>query len=163
MDTIGFSSHDHHACIADCVAAVETSCKDAGLQLTPVRRRVLQILLTEHRAMGAYEILDRLREDGQNAQPPVAYRALDFLVGNGFAHRVERLNAFIACSHPAEIHSPAFLICRVCDSIAETHAAPSRGTLGKAAEKAGFRVERTVLEIEGVCPNCQKQETANAD
>ncbi|MGI9395264.1 MAG: Fur family transcriptional regulator [Boseongicola sp.] len=162
MDTIGFSKHDHHACIADCVAAVENSCKLAGLQLTPVRRRVLQILLTEHRAIGAYEILDRLREDGQNAQPPAAYRALDFLVGNGFAHRIERLNAFIACAHPKESHSPAFMICRVCDGVAETHAAPSRGILGRAAKEAGFLVERTVLEIEGVCPNCQKQEIADA-
>ena len=162
MDTIGFANHDHHACIAECVAAVEASCNAAGLHLTPVRRRVLQILLTEHRAMGAYEILDRLRDDGQNAQPPVAYRALDFLVSNGFAHRIERLNAFIACAHPTETHSPAFLICRVCESIAETHAAPSRGTLGKAAREAGFRVERTVLEIEGVCPNCQSRESADA-
>ncbi len=162
METLGFTTHDHRACIVDCVAAVEASCKEAGLQLTRARRRVLEILLAEHRAMGAYDILDRLREDGQNAQPPVAYRALDFLVGNGFAHRIERLNAFIACAHPAENHSPAFLICRVCDSVAETHAAPSRGTLGKAAKDAGFRVERTVLEIEGVCPNCQEAETADA-
>ncbi|MGI9391315.1 MAG: Fur family transcriptional regulator [Boseongicola sp.] len=162
MDTIGFSTHDHHACIADCLVAVESSCKDAGLQLTPVRRRVLQILLTEHRAMGAYEILDRLREDGQNAQPPAAYRALDFLVSNGFAHRIERLNAFIACAHPTETHSPAFMICRICDSVAETHAALSRGALGKAAREAGFLAERTVLEIEGVCPNCQEQEPKDA-
>ncbi len=162
MDTIGFTSHDHHACIADCVAAVEATCKETGLHFTPARKRVLQILLTEHRAMGAYDILDRLREDGQNPQPPVAYRALDFLVGNGFAHRIERLNAFVACAHPTETHSPAFLICRVCDNVAETSAAPSRRTLGKAAKEAGFRVERTVLEIEGVCPNCQKTEQADA-
>ena len=162
MDTIGFSTHDHHACIAECVAAVEASCKNAGLHLTPVRKRVLEMLLAEHRAMGAYEILDRLREGGQNAQPPVAYRALDFLVGHGFAHRIERLNAFIACAHPTESHSPAFLICRVCDGVAETHAAPSRGVLGRAAREAGFRVERTMLEIEGVCPNCLEMEAADA-
>ena len=162
MDSIGFISHDHRACIATCVAAVEKSCEKAGLQLTPVRRRVLEILLAEHRAMGAYEILDRLREGGQKAQPPIAYRALEFLVGNGFAHRIERLNAFIACSQPLESHSPAFLICRICDGVAETHAVPSRGTLGKAAKEAGFRVERTMLEIEGVCPNCQEAEKPNA-
>ncbi len=162
METVGFTTHDHRACITDCVAAVVATCKDAGLHLTPVRKRVLQILLAEHRAMGAYEILDRLREDGQNAQPPVAYRALEFLVGHGFAHRIERLNAFIACAHPSENHSPAFLICRVCDSVAETHAAPSRGTLGRAAKAAGFRVERTMLEIEGVCPNCFVPEPADA-
>ena len=75
---------------------------------TPVRRRALEILLKEHRALGAYEVLDGLREPGFGSQPPVAYRALEFLVTHGFAHRVERLNAFIACAHPGKAHAPAF-------------------------------------------------------
>lgn len=155
MSSKSFSKHDHTRCITSALNAAEAYCASKGVQLTHQRRRVLELLLEEHRAMGAYEILDRLREDGMSAQPPVAYRALDFLVKHGFAHRIERLNAFIACAHPSsDKHAPAFLICRVCNSVAETEADTSAGRLGLAAEDAGFRIEATVLEAEGICPNC---------
>ena len=155
MESLGFKHHDHSSCISGGVAAVAQTCADEGLQFTPVRKRVLEILLEGHRAIGAYEILDVLREEGLGSQPPVAYRALDFLVKYGFAHKIERLNAFIACSHPGDAHAAAFLICRSCDAVAETVTAPAGGRLGKAAEETGFTIERTVLEAEGVCPNCQ--------
>ena len=58
---------------------------------------VLEILLESHRAMGAYEVLERLAAEGFGKQPPVAYRALDFLVEHGLALRVRRLNAYAAC------------------------------------------------------------------
>lgn len=149
---IGFETHDHKHCISEAVTAADNHCRKAGLQLTSVRRRVLEILLKEHRAMGAYEILDVL---GKGPQPPTAYRALEFLVNHGFAHRIERLNAFIACAHPGQTHSPAFLICRVCDAVAEAPSEPAKGRLGQAARAAGFQIERAVVEAVGVCPNCQ--------
>ncbi|MEO9651881.1 MAG: transcriptional repressor [Roseobacter sp.] len=151
---LGFAHHDHGACVSDALEAAEVRCAADGLRFTPVRRKVLEILLQEHRALGAYAILDKLREDGFGSQPPVAYRALDFLVLNGFAHRIERLNAFIACVHPSETHTPAFMICRLCDAVAETQSSPARGALGDAARASGFRIERTVVEAEGVCPAC---------
>lgn len=156
MDPIGFSHHDHADCIAQNMAQVEEHCAQARLQLTPVRRRVLEILLQEHRALGAYDILDRLRVEGLGSQPPVAYRALDFLVSHGFAHKIERLNAFVACAHPGEIHDPAFLICRKCDAVAEANTKTEQGQLGSSAKIAGFQIERAVIEAEGVCPNCKE-------
>lgn len=157
---LGFAHHDHDACVSDTLAAAEARCKADGLRFTPVRRKVLEILLQEHRALGAYTILDRLREGGFGSQPPVAYRALDFLVSNGLAHKIERLNAFIACAHPSESHAPAFMICRLCDAVAETHSTPARGALGDAARATGFRIERTVVEAEGVCPKCAEKADA---
>ena len=154
MDPLGFEPHDHAGCIDGCIASVDAQCKAQGLQFTPVRKRVLEILLQEHRALGAYEILDRLREEGLGSQPPVAYRALDFLVKNHFAHKIERLNAFIACTHPGEKHAPIFMICRQCNTVAEAHTNPSKGQLGQAARDAGFHIERTVVEAEGLCPKC---------
>lgn len=151
---LGFTHHDHDACVSDTLAAAEARCSAEGLRFTPVRRKVLEILLQEHRALGAYAILDKLREDGFGSQPPVAYRALDFLVANGLAHKIERLNAFIACVHPSHAHTPAFMICRLCDAVAETQSSPARGALGDAARATGFRIERTVVEAEGVCPAC---------
>jgi len=100
--------------------------------------KTLEILLHEHRPLGAYAVLERLRIEGFGSQPPVAYRALDFLVSHGFAHRIERLNALIACLHPSGSHSPAFMICRMCDAVAETRAVLSLGPLTDAAAAAGF-------------------------
>lgn len=151
MTAVGFETHDHTTCIETGLRATEAQCGAQKLQLTPVRRRVLEILLTEHRAMGAYEILDTLREEGLGSQPPVAYRALDFLVSHGFAHKIERLNAFVACMHPGEAHSPAFLICKSCDNVVETSCTTQ---IEFIAEQAGFAVEKTVIEALGLCPNC---------
>lgn len=154
-DTIGFAAHDHAHCISSGVDIAEAQCAAKSLQLTPARRRVLEILLSEHRALGAYEVLDILRKDGKPAQPPTAYRALDFLVANGFAHRVEKLNAFIACTHPDADHIPAFLICRKCDAVAEARDSGANAALAQSAQNTGFAIEAAVMEAEGVCPNCQ--------
>ncbi|MBE9476834.1 MAG: transcriptional repressor, partial [Proteobacteria bacterium] len=90
------------------------------------------------------------------SQPPVVYRALDFLVANGFAHKIEKLNAYSACGHPGKAHAPVFMICRTCKSVVEAQTEPLRGFLGSTAKAAGFLIERTVIEIEGLCPTCQK-------
>lgn len=155
MPSPAFEPHDHAACVAHGVAAAERHCAAHGLHFTRVRRRVLEILLHEHKAMGAYEILARLSADGMGSQPPVAYRALDFLVAHGFAHRIERRNAFVACTHQVDDrHDPAFLICRACDRVVEAGADPAAGELGRAARAAGFVIERAVREAEGLCPQC---------
>jgi len=86
----------------------------------------------------------------------VAAGALEFLVDNGFAHRIRRLNAFAACLHPGERHDPAFLICRGCDALAEADSAELRGNLDRAAALAGFTVERAVIEAVGLCPTCRE-------
>ena len=160
MSPVGFEQHDHSACVKDALEAAEARCAAEGLRLTPVRRKVLEFLLQEHRALGAYAILDLLREAGFGSQPPVAYRALDFLATNGFVHKIEHLNAFVACAHPGEVHSPAFMICRLCDAVAETRSAPAKSALGAAARAAGFQIERTVLEAEGICPSCAEMADA---
>ena len=76
----GFVRHDHGLCVATALAASDAACKDRGVQFTPVRRRVLEILAEAHAAMGAYDVLARLDREGLGSQPPVAYRALSFLV-----------------------------------------------------------------------------------
>lgn len=159
----GFSEHDHAACIAETMAAAEAHCAREGLRLTPVRRRVLEILLGEHKAQGAYDILAQLAEDGLGSQPPVAYRALEFLTRIGFVHRIECLNAYVACARPGARHAPGFLICRKCHGVAETGVAPDRGTLGRAAAASGFRIETAVQEVEGLCPDCQSPAQADRD
>ncbi len=160
MDFVGFEKHDHTICIGDLIARAEAVCRENNLQFTASRRRVLEILAETHKAMGAYDILDRLAQEGRGSQPPVAYRALDFLVRHGFAHKIEHLNAYIACAHPHGCHAPAFLICRACDAVAETAWTPKIGGLGQAARGAGFSIERTVIEATGLCPRCDVEPRA---
>ncbi|MGH1415818.1 MAG: transcriptional repressor [Pelagimonas sp.] len=156
MNAKGFETHDHAHCIASSLEVAENVCRQNGAQLTPIRRRVLEILLQKHSAMGAYEVLDHLREDGKSAQPPVAYRALDFLVSHGFVHRIERLNAFVACAHPGEQHAPCFLICRDCSTVAEAPGKPVADVVSQSALQLGFVVEKVSIEAEGLCPTCQE-------
>ncbi len=154
MAAIGFESHDHAHCIDDALRAADARCAQRKLQFTPVRRRVLEILLREHRALGAYDILAELAAEGLGAQPPVAYRALDFLVQHGLAHRIERLNAYAACAHMDHDHVPAFLVCRACKAVAEAETELTQGRLGTTARSTGFAIERIVVEAEGLCPAC---------
>jgi Fur family zinc uptake transcriptional regulator len=151
-----FHAHDHAACADDALARAEAICARAGARFTPVRRRALEILLAEHRAMGAYEVLEALAADGYGHQPPVAYRALDFLVEQGLAHRIRRLNAFAACMHPGETHAPAFFICRACGAVAEAPAEAVRAAMEVAARALGFAIERMNAEALGLCPGCAK-------
>jgi Fur family zinc uptake transcriptional regulator len=149
-----FDPHDHSHCASDGLARADAILAARKQRLTPVRRQTLEILLSEHRALGAYEVLERLAAAGFGKQPPVAYRALEFLVDQGFAHKVRRLNAFTACMHPETDHAPLFLICRGCNALAETAAAPVRAALDAAAQAVGFTVERTSIEALGLCPAC---------
>ncbi len=154
---LAFAAHDHSHCAHDAIQRAEALTAATGARLTPVRRRVLEILLEEHKALGAYDVLARLAQDGFGNQPPVAYRALEFLVDQGLAHRIQRLNAFTACAHMGEVHAPAFLICRTCHTVAEAAATPARAALEVEAAKAGFQVERTTIEALGLCPACRTQ------
>ena len=149
--TVGFGKHDHTYCKTHGLRQAEAVCAQSKVQLTPVRRRVLEILLEAHEALGAYDVLARLAEEGLGSKPPVAYRALGFLVDNGLAHRIEKLNAYVACAHPGEEHDAAFMICRACGLVAE---AEPRGMLKRTAGEAGFQIESMVIEAEGLCPDC---------
>lgn len=156
MTAQAFEPHDHHHCVAEAMGHAESVIAARGLRLTPVRRRTLEILLERHGAMGAYDVLDRLAADGFGHQPPVAYRALEFLVDNGLAHRIQRLNAFTACTHPGQAHHAAFLICDRCKTVAEMPAEPLRQVLDSGAAALGFSVERVAIEALGECGACRK-------
>ena len=153
---LAFAPHDHGPCASKALAQADALMAAKGARMTPVRRRTLEILLEAHRAMGAYDVLTRLAAEGYGNQPPVAYRALDFLEEQGLAHRIRRLNAFTACMHPGQPHAPAFLICRICDLVSEAPAAEVITALNEAATRRGFQIERSTVEAVGLCPACQQ-------
>ncbi|MGF1552065.1 MAG: Fur family transcriptional regulator [Paracoccaceae bacterium] len=152
--------HDHRDCVARAHAALDAA--ETGLRPSPARREVLAILLESHRALGAYDILRRLDGAGRSAQPPVAYRALAFLQAHGLVHRVERLNAYVACPRPtgAESHDATLLVCRDCRLVVETPGRPAAAALAEAAAAAGFGVEATTIEAVGLCRDCSEREGA---
>ncbi|MDD7970437.1 Fur family transcriptional regulator [Roseinatronobacter sp. HJB301] len=147
--------HSGQATAQTILAQAETRVQAQGLRLTPVRRRTLEILLQAHGALGAYDVLEKLAADGFGAQPPVAYRALNFLVENGLAHRIRRLNAFTACTHPGHDHGAAFLICETCESVMEASSDSVSRALGVAAREIGFDLSRATIEGVGQCRECR--------
>ena len=144
-------AHDHAAQMLE----AEKRCADAGESLTPLRRRVLELLLDHHGPAKAYDLLPLL--DGEKtAKPPTIYRALDFLVKMGFAHRIESLNAFVACDVGACARSTIFLICEKCGGAEEFDAGHALIDLADAAKKDGFAINRTMIEASGICATCQQ-------
>jgi Fur family zinc uptake transcriptional regulator len=151
-----FHPHDHRRCRGRALAAVDAACRARRLRLTRTRAFVLETLLESHRALTAYEVLDRLAAAGLGSAPPVAYRALDFLVANGFAHRLEGLGAYVACTEGADPHAAAFLVCRNCRTVAETAPSQPARALDAAAAAAGFAIDRVTVEAEGLCRACRE-------
>ncbi|NOX40360.1 MAG: transcriptional repressor [Alphaproteobacteria bacterium] len=154
-----FEKHNHRRCLKGGMDEARALCQTQGLRLTPVRARVLEILLESHKALGAYDILAILDMDGMGRQPPVVYRALEFLVQSGLVHRLEKLNAFAACCHQGSAegrgHEPMFLICTQCRQVAETSLKEVEGSIEKCAAALGFEVQSRVVELIGRCPACQ--------
>jgi Fur family transcriptional regulator, zinc uptake regulator len=148
------------------LAQVEGSCSARGVRLTEFRRLVLGLLLDAERPLGAYGLLGRLEAaTRRTVAPPTVYRALDFLVGQGLAHRIERLNAFAACSAVAQgrgAHAHQFLICRGCGTTLELHDASVVRALSRAAARSGFTVGHAVVEVEGVCARCATAQPAES-
>jgi Fur family zinc uptake transcriptional regulator len=149
------SAHDHAACVDEALAAAEDVCARRGAQLTPTRRRVLELVWRHHGPAGAYDILDQLGGKGRRVAPPTVYRALDFLVENGLVHRIETQNAFVGCGDPTSSHRGQFLICRVCRSVGELADPAIARLVARRARELGFDAETQTIEIHGLCPECR--------
>ena len=159
-DTSKFRNRQENSpCFKKAMHEIQKYCLEKKLKFTPLRRKVFEFLLRGPKPLGAYEVLDLLRQEGFASTPPIAYRVLDFLVAQGFVHRIQGLNAFVACSHPGSSHSPAFMICRKCEKVAEISEKDSQINFSKSSGY-DFIVEKTTVEILGVCISCNSLETA---
>jgi Fur family transcriptional regulator, zinc uptake regulator len=148
--------HDHQQCVRSLLARAEQQCHERNLRFTPQRRRVLEIIAGSHEALGAYEILSRLAGGERAPAPVVVYRALEFLVREGLVHRMESLNAYVACAAETRGHRAQFLICQRCRSVAELRSPAIDAAIHAGAEAAGFSVLRPVVEIGGLCRACER-------
>src|ERR1700694_2454032 len=149
--------HDHGRCAADAIDHAEQVCRQRAQKFTPIRRQVLQALLTSHRPVRAYEVIDQLATSMPRPAPITVYRALDFLMANGLVHRIESRNAYLACAHHHDAAAAvAFLICERCGSVGEIPAAPVAQSLNAAGRATGSVPKLSVVEITGTCAHCQK-------
>ncbi len=158
------SGHPGHTCCeahailpGETLKAADEICRKNGLRMTPQRRSVLEALAEAKHPLGAYDLIETLRNANGRVLAPIAvYRALDFLRENGFIHRLETLNAFIACPH---LHSTGekviFLICEACRHVEEAGAEALSNALATLAAEHGFMAERQVIELAGTCRNCR--------
>jgi Fur family zinc uptake transcriptional regulator len=112
------------------------------------------------RALTAYALLTRLGPAGMRG-PQTVYRALDGLLKSGLIHRIESLNAFIACTHAHgedghahHGHRPAFAVCRSCGAVRELDDPALAAVLGVVADRSGFAVQDRVIELVGACAGC---------
>lgn len=147
--------HDHGS-IAERIQEAESICLQGGVKLTPLRKEVLGLILAANAPVGAYDLLAKLKGKSERpAAPPTVYRTLDFLLEQGFVHRLASINAFIPCCHPREGHQAAFLICQSCHSVKETSANDLFDELADIAKQGHFKANHSIIEISGTCQQCQ--------
>ncbi|ELP5730156.1 zinc uptake transcriptional repressor Zur [Vibrio sp. IRLE0018] len=137
------------------VEQIEGICSARGVRLTPQRKRVFELICSNSRASSAYELLEQLKESEPQAKPPTVYRALEFLMEQGFIHRVESNNSFISCcSCNTNQHFFQLLICDKCGDVVELQDDTLISLLANNAEKYGFKLTNQVIETHGTCKTC---------
>jgi Fur family zinc uptake transcriptional regulator len=157
--------HDHEHCLDEAMARARSAFAAKGLRLTPLREAVFQeIAAASHRAIGAYEVLDRMAARGARLAPISIYRAIDALVAAGIVHRFESRNAFFAC-HAGHEQRQLVLACEKCGALAEVDGARVFAAIDKTAEGAQFMASAArgaVVEVWGLCANCTGEDAAHA-
>ena len=150
-------AHEHALHAEEALARAERVCRERGLRLTPIRRKALEALHADHRAVGAYDLADRISPEGGRRLAPISiYRALDFLVEQGFVHRLSSRNAFIACPHGHGVDDVvAFLICEACGGVDEDSSPAMKQTVGAISQERRFAPSHQVVEIVGICEHCR--------
>lgn len=158
--------HDHDRCLEDAMVRARKAFDEKGLRLTPLREAVFQQIAASHRAVGAYEVLEKLATArGDRLAPISVYRAIDALVAAGLVHRFESRNAFFAC-HAGHDQRQLVLACERCATVAEVDGAGVFAAIDKTASAAAFSAESkkgAVVEVWGLCANCAGKEAEHGN
>ena len=154
--------HDHGLCLEEAMERAHTAFQNKGLKLTPLRRSVFREIAASHKAIGAYEVLDKLAARGERLAPISAYRAIEALVAAGLVHRFESRNAFFAC-HAGHEMRQLVLACEACGRVAEVDADKVFAAIDRSADTAGFSAKGAVVEVWGTCAACAREGRGPAD
>jgi Fur family zinc uptake transcriptional regulator len=133
-------------------------CSLLELKLTSLRREVLFILWqAAAKPLKAYEVLDNLLKTKLNAKPPSVYRALLFFVNHGVVHKIESIQSYTLCCSPArQLASEVLMVCDKCHNVSEIHDKKMQTLVSKIAIENAFKLRDDVIELKGLCYNCQK-------
>jgi Fur family transcriptional regulator, zinc uptake regulator len=137
-------------------------CHQRGLKLTPLRKRVLELVWERHAPIGAYDVLEKLSLEGLGSAPPTVYRALNFLISAGLVHRIDSLNAYFGCEAPRTDHAAQFLVCRSCHGVTELGDPAISRLLARRQRAAGFVADAPDVEIKGLCDGCRSAASSTA-
>jgi Fur family zinc uptake transcriptional regulator len=148
--------HRHNQCIKSALERAERICRDSSLRLTPIRRKVLELIWQSHKPIKAYDILAQLSSDEHIEKPPTVYRALDFLLENHLIHKIESCNAYVGCEMDHSELDSKFFVCDTCQEVKEVSEPKLDKTLAEASKKQGFIPNQTTIEIHGTCARCTK-------
>ena len=135
------------------LAAADRRCAEIGERLTTARRRALELLLSAGQPVKAYDLMAGFGAEGETAKPPTVYRALEFLARTGLAHRIESLNAYMACRLGDSQHAAGFLICDCCGATREIEPLAA-SEVREAANASGYVLTSVTVEAHGLCPEC---------
>ena len=138
-------------------------CQARGERLTPIRRKVLGLLLASGKATKAYALLDQMRDMHPGSAPPTVYRALDFLLSVDLIHRIETINAFSVCHDLTHCQHGILMVCQECGRVEELHEPKLRKTLMAQVKQSGYRLSGEEIELKGLCPECQARLDAQPD
>jgi Fur family zinc uptake transcriptional regulator len=129
-------------------------CSKQGERVTPPRLHMLEIITSAPKPLTACDALEALAQKLDNPKPPTAYRALDFLAAHGFIHRIESLNAYVACGENHKHKGAQFIICDECGAVEEIHLCSIPEALKKQAGNKGFTLSHWNAELHGLCDKC---------
>ena len=148
------STHDHASCVGHALATADALCAKAGWRLTPLRKRVLELIWASHRPVGAYALLAALGRERGRVAPPTVYRALKSATAHGLVHRIASANAFVGCDRPQATHASQFLLCADCGDAVELADAEIGRAVAVGARRRGYSIESQVVEVVGRCAQC---------
>ena len=141
--------------VEDFLTQADKLCVTRKQRFTELRQQVLSLICRSEQPLGAYALLDLMKDAGRAAAPPTVYRALDFLQQQGFIHRLASNNTYLACAHPQHQHQAVFLVCKQCGYTQELHTNEIYRAVESKAKKVGFKVEHATVEVTGLCVHCQ--------
>lgn len=158
VSPLAYEPHNHTRCIHSALKYAQAHCRERGVRLTSLRQKVLEMIWQSHKPLGAYALVAMLSEQNKKiVAPPTIYRALDFLLEQGLVHRIASLNAYIGCDAQSPHCQKHFLICQQCHITVELNDPQLEMAIHKAARDSGFAIREESLEVAGLCPNCQRE------
>jgi Fur family zinc uptake transcriptional regulator len=149
-----FKNHTHSNCMNTAMKRAETLCNQRNIRFTPIRKKILALILEQHMPIKAYDILAKLSDADHIEKPPTVYRALEFLLENQLIHKIDSINSYIGCEFAHKQHQSQFLVCDSCNEVMELQEPLLNSALTETSQSKGFVVRQSHVEIHGVCADC---------